>query len=390
MRVDRCVLILAIAVAAAACDRSQPAAAHPSPAKVTAPVKEAELTTITLTAEAEKRLGIETALVEVQSVSKTRSVGGEVVVVPGASVKVAAPVAGTLQAGSVPAPGSLLRRGQRLFRLIALAPAERDASIDAAREVDDAQARVDAAAKRAARAEQLLKDGAGSRRAFEEAQTELQVAQAALKAANSRAGLVRRGPIEAGGMDVTSPLDGTLVSLSASAGQTVAASTPLFEVARVDPVWIKVAMYAGDISTIDPTERAQVTGLGDGPQGAPRVARRVTAPPSANPDAASVDVFYEVSNTDRALRPGQRVSVRLPLGGATSSLAVPKGALLHDASGGTWVYESRGNHVYVRRRIDISDIRGDLAIVARGPSAGTRVVTLGAAELFGTEFGIGK
>ena len=389
MRV-RSALCLVIVLAAVGCNRSAPTAGNASPAKVQAPVKEAELTTITLTPEAEKRLGIETAAVAVQNVPRTRSIGGEVIVIPGASVKVAAPVAGTLQADGIPTPGTLLRRGQRVFRLIALSPAERDASIDAEREVDDAQARVDAAARRAARAEQLLKDGAGSRRAFEEAQTELEVARAALKAAQSRAALVRRGPIASGGMDITSPLTGTLLTLAASPGQTVAASTPLFEVAKVDPVWIRVPLYAGDVSNVDPRQPAMVTGLGGETDGTPRPARRTTAPPSANPDAASVDVFYEVANSDAALKPGQRVNVRLPLTGSSSTLALPRAALLYDASGGTWVYESRGSHLYTRRRVDISDIVGDLAVVARGPAAGTRVVTAGAAELFGTEFGIGK
>lgn len=379
-----------LVAAAAGCNRQPPAASHATPAKVQAPVKEAELTTITLTPEAEKRLGIETAAVAVQNVPRTRSVGGEVIVIPGASVKVSAPVAGTLQGEAVPAPGTVLRRGQRIFRLIPLAPAERDASIDAEREVDDATARVEAATKKAARAEQLLKDGAGSRRAFEEAQTELEVARAALKAAQSRAALVRRGPVASGGMDITSPLTGTLLVIAASPGQTVAASAPLFEAARIDPVWIRVPLYAGDVSTVDPRQPAMVFGLGGDAQAPPRPAHRTTAPPSANPDAASVDIFYEVANTDGALEPGQRVNVRLPLVGSASTLALPRAALLHDASGGTWVYESRGSHVYTRRRVDISDIVGELAIVARGPAPGTKVVTAGAAELFGTEFGIGK
>ena len=155
-------------------------------------------------------------------------------------------------------------------------------------------------------------------------------------------------------------------------------------------MWIRVPLYTGDVSSVDPRQQAMVTGLGGETDGTPRPARRTTAPPSANPDAASVDLFYEVANSNGALKPGQRMTVRLPLTGSSSTLALPKAALLYDASGGTWVYESRGSHTYIRRRVDISDIVGDLAVVARGPAAGTRVVTAGAAELFGTEFGIGK
>jgi len=37
--------------------------------------------------------------------------------------------------------------------------------------------------------------------------------------------------------------------------------------------------------------------------------------------------------------------------------------------------------------VEVSRIAGDRASLARGPAPGARVVTAGAAELFGTEFG---
>ena len=48
-----------------------------APAKVTAGVTEASLTTITLTAQAVERLGIETAAVEQRGMVRTRTVGVE-------------------------------------------------------------------------------------------------------------------------------------------------------------------------------------------------------------------------------------------------------------------------------------------------------------------------
>jgi hypothetical protein len=46
--------------------------------------------------------------------------------------------------------------------------------------------------------------------------------------------------------------------------------------------------------------------------------------------------------------------------------------------------------VFVRRRIEVEDVIGAVAVLSRGPKPGTRVVVAGAAELFGTEFGPGK
>lgn len=76
-------------------------------------------------------------------------------------------------------------------------------------------------------------------------------------------------------------------------------------------------------------------------------------------------------------------------GAASSRTVVPYAAVLYDAKGATWVYTSPSPLVFVRHRIKIDYISGDVAILAEGPPVGTKVVTLGVAELFGTEFEIG-
>jgi hypothetical protein len=68
---------------------------------------------------------------------------------------------------------------------------------------------------------------------------------------------------------------------------------------------------------------------------------------------------------------------------------VPYAAVLYDASGNTWVYSSPEPLVFVRQRIVVDHIEGDVAVLSDGPPAGTTVVTTGAADLFGTEFAVG-
>ncbi len=160
---------------AAACNRGEaPPASKPAPAKVTAAVPESALTTITLSEEARKRLGIETAPIERRTIARTRSLGGEVIPAGGAQITVTAPVAGTLGGGArVASVGSQVAKGQVVLTLVPLAPAERDVRIEAERAVREAEGRQEMAAKRAERARQLVRDGSGSQRAAEEAQAEL-------------------------------------------------------------------------------------------------------------------------------------------------------------------------------------------------------------------------
>jgi len=68
---------------------------------------------------------------------------------------------------------------------------------------------------------------------------------------------------------------------------------------------------------------------------------------------------------------------------------VPYGAVLYDADGKTSVYVSSAPNTYVRESITVEFIEGDRAVLTAGPAAGTAIVTVGAAELYGTETGVG-
>lgn len=371
-----------------ACSREQPApAAHQPAATVSQPKAETELTTVKLSPEAIKRLGIETEVAQVQDAAGTRTVGGDIIVPEGKRVQVTAPVAGTLSSAIVGA-GATVAAGAALFRLAPINPAERDQAAEARRGVEAAQAEEQLARQRLQRLEQLLKDGATSMRAVEEARAQLEVATATLNAARERLKTIGQTTVGSGDLLIRAPFAGTILSVSAAEGQTVSSSAPLAEIAQVSTLWVKVPLYAGDASAVDPSKPALVTTLGSSRSARPAV--RITAPPTANPTSASVDLFYEVHGSgETPLRPGERVTVQLPLKATERGLVVPDRAVLYDISGGTWVYEDRGNGIYARRRIDIARHAGNLAVVARGIEPGIRVVTAGAAELFGTEFGAG-
>lgn len=385
-----CLIVVSSLVAACGRDTPPPASTTAA-AKVTAPVPEASLTTIKLTDEAQKRLGIETAPAEHRTIARTRSVGGEIVPAGGAQVTMTAPVAGTLGAGTRPATVGLhVEKGQVVLTLVPLAPAERDVRIEADRAVAEAVGRQEMAARRAARAQQLARDGSGSQRAAEEAQADLAVADAALKAARDRLALAARSVTPSGAIPLAAPHTALLRTLHATPGQTVGAGAPLFDLVAIDTVWMRVPLYAGDVDTVDRQAPAEVVALGAASGVRGTTAAPVAAPPTADASTAGVDLFYSIVNRNRALQPGQRVTVRMPLRNKEASLVVPRGAVLYDASGGAWVYEAREGGTFVRQRVALADFAGDAAVLSKGPPAGTRVVTLGAAELFGTEFGVGK
>jgi hypothetical protein len=64
---------------------------------------------------------------------------------------------------------------------------------------------------------------------------------------------------------------------------------------------------------------------------------------------------------------------------------IPYDAVLYEANGNTWVYVSLEPLVFVRQAIVIDHIKGNEAFLSEGPDSGAKVVTLGAAELYGSE-----
>jgi RND family efflux transporter MFP subunit len=386
----RTVLCL-VALAAFGCGKKE---TKPAPAaKVQNAVTEAQLTSVTLTPDAVKRLGIVTAPVESLSSLPTRTVGGEIIVPPGLSLTVSAPVAGRVlapESGAPPMPGARVAQGTVLLRLVPLPPdlsqAERDHEV--------AAARLRQAQSEAERTSRLYADRLVSARDNETAQAELTSARATAEAAQSQLRLVRGGGGLGGlsAIHISAPGTGIMRALHAAPGQTVAAGAPLAEVMRTDRLWVRVPVYAGDANRVRRGAPATVHGLG-GPQSGPTlVASPIAAPPSADPSAASVDLYYEVRGGGQ-LRPGERVGVTLPLAGVGTNergLAVPLTALVRDMSGGSWVYERADSVTFVRRRVEVVRVANGHAILSVGPKRGTQVVTLGSAELFGTEFGAGK
>jgi hypothetical protein len=73
--------------------------------------------------------------------------------------------------------------------------------------------------------------------------------------------------------------------------------------------------------------------------------------------------------------------------GAPSRTVIPYDAVLYDADGGTWTYTSPNPLVYQRADIRVARIDGVSAVLTTGPPAGTRVVTAGATEIWGVEYG---
>ena len=74
---------------------------------------------------------------------------------------------------------------------------------------------------------------------------------------------------------------------------------------------------------------------------------------------------------------------------AGAGTAIPYAALVYDKTGKTWVYTNPQGRDFIRQAIEVERIEGDLAYLTSGPPVGTAVVTVGTAELWGVDTGVG-
>ena len=68
---------------------------------------------------------------------------------------------------------------------------------------------------------------------------------------------------------------------------------------------------------------------------------------------------------------------------------VPYSALIYDSHGQTWIYTSPKPRTFVRHKVQVDYIEGNVVVLKDGPPTGTIVASVGVAELYGTEFKVG-
>jgi hypothetical protein len=75
--------------------------------------------------------------------------------------------------------------------------------------------------------------------------------------------------------------------------------------------------------------------------------------------------------------------------GGPALTSIPISALIYDPEGGAWTYTLSAPDTFVRAPLVIDHVDGALVYLRSGPAAGTPVVTVGAPELLGSEYGVG-
>jgi cobalt-zinc-cadmium efflux system membrane fusion protein len=231
------------------------------------------------------------------------------------------------------------------------------------------------AERAAARAEILVRDGAGR-------EAELQQAQAALDQAKNEENRAVAALDAIGGAHGSSeyalrtPIAGTVVERNVSVGTQVHADQdqPLVVVADISTVWVLADVYEQDLSRVHVGDAATIYVLAypdrtfDG--------QIAYVSDVVDPLTRSSRARIELANPDLALRPGMFARVEV-LASAIGSAELPTSALLARRDQ-FFVFVRNSDGSYIQREVKIGEQRGQHTTILGGVRAGDMVVTEGA------------
>ncbi len=216
-----------------------------------------------------------------------------------------------------------------------------------------------------------------ARSVFEQAKAQVDLDRATIE---QRAAVLAAAQVNLDYTDITSPVDGTVVSRNVTMGQTVAATfqTPtLFLIATdLTKMQVDTNVSESDIGAIKEGAKASFTVDAFPKRVFQGTVAQVRQSPQTVQNVVTYDVVVAVDNTDLALKPGMTASTQLIADQRASAIRVPDLALRYAQSAGeprVWVMRD-GHPVSVSVVLGLDD-DSNTEIVSGDVKPGDQVVT---------------
>ena len=273
-------------------------------------------------------LGIQTAPLQSQTDSVKASFPAQVVVPPKAEQVVSSPVAG-LVAQLLVQQNQVVRSGAPLVRIASPELGQLQLQL----QLLQATARATLARQAARREQALFDEGIIPQRRAQEAQAGLKEAEAALNQAKAAlrlsgmpAATIER--IAASGkpqdsITLAATQAGIVTEIAVRPGQRVEAATALLHVAQTDSLWLDIQLPVSESANWQAGTKVKV-------QGRDVTARILSASPTVSSSSQTVVLRAAVEGKAGPMRPGEFVTVELPVAATQGSWDVPLSAVAHD------------------------------------------------------------
>ena len=258
--------------------------------------------------------------------------------------------------------------------------------VQAQNDLVTAAAQVKLARINEARKHALFDAKGGSLQDWQQAQTDLATAEAALQSVRNRLKIFDKSTAEIDTLEkspaieavatLVAPVAGVVVDRQLGPGQYLQAggSTPVFTIADTSSVWLLANVRQSDAALVKPGQTVEVHVLAY-PQ---RVfkARLTFVSAVVDPVTYRIPVRAEIDNRDGALKPEMFANFKILTSDATQAPAVPEAAVIYEGdTAHVWVLQGDGLLTY--RAIQPGRNNEGLIEVVDGLKLGEKVVTKG-------------
>jgi RND family efflux transporter MFP subunit len=299
---------------------------------------------------------------------------------PGGEAILAAPVPGRIDpASTVPVPGTMVRAGEVVARIIPRSDDLRDAAALRAALVEAEQDHGLAVRERD-RAERLVEAEALPARRLDEARAALAAAESRLSAAKERWSRFEAvsqsgaGGLAGDAFAVRAPFGGVVSEVGFAPGATVEENEVLARVVDPDRVHVVGAVPETSASELGDVEGGELTLGGDSPIA---LSRPLSVGRVVEPVARTTEVRFALDNRSTRLPVGRSARLRLFVGAEVSGTAIPESAIVDDAGRPVAFVQTAGES-FERRPVRLGAREGGWVLVLEGVEPGERVVSRGA------------
>jgi cobalt-zinc-cadmium efflux system membrane fusion protein len=235
----------------------------------------------------------------------------------------------------------------------------------------------DLAEKNFLRKQDLLNTGVSSRKEFDEAKFNYELAVREFEKTVALLKIFNINPEEADisrPLIIKSPISGEVVRTEITIGQYVKSDNdPIITIADIDKIWAVANVKEKDLGSISLNDDVEVL-IESQPEKPFRGIVKYIGN-IMNTESRSVEVYIECPNPDHLLKCGMFVTVRF-YHELKDVIIIPEGSLLQDYNS-TYVFANEGPDQYVKREVNVSSMPDKRMIVHSGLKDGDMIISEG-------------
>jgi len=337
-----------------------------------------EKTHAELTDEQIKQAGIETIVVQKQSVSRQIIAPAEVRLNQYRTSKIAPKLTAQVKKRYVQL-GDQVKKGQKLATLQAVTTPELAANMISMTDLEaglaEAQGELRIAQAEWQRMSAIGKDLISAKR-IDEAKINRDQATAKVKtyrqSQKKMRGILSSGSSRIGSLEIIAPQSGTIISDNFVNGQVVEAGEPLFEISDIDRPWVVARIKPAIANHINKNASTTIKADGQKLQG-----KVINVGKILDEKTRTLAIRIELNKGGEVLYPGQFVQTHIDSSENHSGLTVPSEAVLRSPDGDWMVLLETEDNKFAPKEVEIKQDLGDMMII-EGIDAGSKIVSKGA------------